>query len=525
MCVFHFSLIIYQIIATNKLNQAILESTTYEFTPMESSDDIPSRKKLKKSGNDSSESTIGKDIMNFKTKLVGKLFNFDISKKGERLLTKPMDDTIANSNNNSNESAMKIVRHTEAVPQGNRKFSADGMVGGRQGAVDDNYRGELHQNTREKGRHSVRRLQRRSSLDEASLNTAPLMKIVRKADKSKVVDINSILTKVLMTYLQVIMVIVTVDQTLGAKFKFLHEFYGNPFGPIVDTIHCFIPIFKTQNVIHLRMVALVLIPMLEIFLIYLFFKASSATRSTAKTITSILVIYFNYFPDLVSFFFSAFPCRKVSDSLNVMKYSTEISCDTNSYQLFQVIVGLFLIFFLVIVPLVIWLNLSGSRDNLEAIRPRFGLFINDYDPRLYWWEFLKLLQKAILMLGIYLFENDFKSKAMLLILVLVIYYFLTRGFKPYYDEGLNKIDTRSTKLYIITLFLVLFYTENKIQGLKDISLIILALLNLKFIVQIIYKMVSSQWQKIRQLLARCCPSIFAKKDKKKKEKALEMNKT
>ena len=65
---------------------------------------------------------------------------------------------------------------------------------------------------------------------------------------------------------------------------------------------------------------------------------------------------------------------------------------------------------------------------------------NEYDEHSYFWEFIKIWKKIILIIILTYFETNILLKASLLGLSLLVYQVSTYKAKPYVNKKLNSLD-------------------------------------------------------------------------------------
>ena len=64
----------------------------------------------------------------------------------------------------------------------------------------------------------------------------------------------------------------------------------------------------------------------------------------------------------------------------------------------------------------------------------------EYQPKAYFWEIVKILQKILLIVFINIYDSDTKVKGVLCFMVVSIYTILCSIYEPYSDRDNNRLD-------------------------------------------------------------------------------------
>jgi hypothetical protein len=104
----------------------------------------------------------------------------------------------------------------------------------------------------------------------------------------------------------------------------------------------------------------------------------------------------------------------------------------------------------------------------------------EYKKSSYYWEFIKMYEKAFIATVLNLYIENYELKGLLLILINSLYLLLIIKHKPFHNVLLNSIDLESTILIVASIFLTM------IAGLQNyfmtlVSLIAIVLFNALFV--------------------------------------------
>lgn len=80
----------------------------------------------------------------------------------------------------------------------------------------------------------------------------------------------------------------------------------------------------------------------------------------------------------------------------------------------------------------------------EETRKSWGYLYNEYSPKAYFWEIVKILEKGFMIVFLTFYEDLIIIKASLIFIITFVYSLLTKKYKPYKLSYLNFIDDLST---------------------------------------------------------------------------------
>eukprot|EP01017_Pseudomicrothorax_dubius_P008526 TRINITY_DN12813_c0_g1_i1.p1 TRINITY_DN12813_c0_g1~~TRINITY_DN12813_c0_g1_i1.p1 ORF type:complete len:180 (-),score=25.21 TRINITY_DN12813_c0_g1_i1:96-578(-) len=121
-------------------------------------------------------------------------------------------------------------------------------------------------------------------------------------------------------------------------------------------------------------------------------------------------------------------------------------------------------------------------------------FYNDYKESSFYWEFLKIFQKVILISLVVTFENNYQNKTLTMIIFLAMYYLLVSKVKPFTNLSFTEIDRRVTVIYVSTLFLTFYVKNNDVVWLRIPAEISIWVMNLAFIISLAYLLIKTYKQ-------------------------------
>ncbi|CAD8214598.1 unnamed protein product [Paramecium pentaurelia] len=221
--------------------------------------------------------------------------------------------------------------------------------------------------------------------------------------------------------------------------------------------------------------------------------------------TTLLYLYVSNYASLIKQLFSLLAKRIISD-IEYIQGDVSLLYNSQNHQKWIigfVLLGLGLIGFLI--PSALFLLLYIQRDKLDKIKFRKHIcyLFNEYNNENYFWEWIKLQKKTVIILIMTYFETNIFLKASLLGLCLLLYQLYAVRQKPYILNNLNELDVSTGQICSIAIFFATIKYINEQQGSKSTSVLIemiLVLLCLKLSYPFIIDLLRVYYKKYKILL-------------------------
>jgi len=209
-------------------------------------------------------------------------------------------------------------------------------------------------------------------------------------------------------------------------------------------------------------------------------KNATKKRMSEDVYKIIVLVILLLFPGLSTKLFSMFNCRMFDgiDDKYLLVQDYAIDCNQGEHVSYSVIAVVFLILFIVGVPLVMFILLYCNRKHLHDIKSKKhhmvkaslgGLYLQ-YEPSYWYFELLILLNKTIMCGGLVLLSPGSPSQVLCAIVIMLFHLLLVISNKPYlnYSEDVSSVVSALglTLLYICALMKML---EDKTK--EDLSYI------------------------------------------------------
>ncbi|CAD8067414.1 unnamed protein product [Paramecium sonneborni] len=315
-------------------------------------------------------------------------------------------------------------------------------------------------------------------------------------------DHEGILLKMLLNYLWIFSVIFTFNINFSFSFTFIEQ-SSNSFYFMVNNLDCYFSNLDIE-MIYVKIIFIQILMLLQFKLIlalsFVYHNIINSQMDNSLLSNTLLCLYVFNYGGLIKMFCSALSSRQISN-INYIQGDVSLLYDTQIHQqwVYFIIVPLLLIYGCII-PFSLFLITYLKRDILYLIKLRKHIcyLFNEYNDNNYYWEQIKLLQKAIIILITTYFENNILLKTSLLGLCLLSYQTIAAKNKPYIISKLNNLDLQSGQICSITIFLAATKYESQNSNNNTISTflsIVLLILMIKLCYPFIYNIFTVYYKK------------------------------
>ncbi|CAD8054944.1 unnamed protein product [Paramecium sonneborni] len=348
-------------------------------------------------------------------------------------------------------------------------------------------------------------------------------------------DYKGILIKMLINYLWILTLIFTFNIQFPLFFAFVDR-TSNPSIFVVTSLECYTADMFNIELIYLRIIMLFIVQ-LSLFLAISGGYMISSLMKNEKFNNSILsntAIYLyianyaefakQYIQIVFNRFASLLSIRKISN-IEFIQGNVSLEYNTNTHQIWImsfVIPGYIITCF--IMPFLFFILLFILRNKLDQIKLRKHIcyVFNEYKENNYYWEFIKIWQKTIMIFIILYFETNVYLKGSLLGLSLLVYQAFAMKLKPYLIPKFNNLDILTSQICSIVIFVAIAkYASEQLNNqnwsviLQFLIMILMIKLCIPFVENILqaynknYKI--HILTRIHRILKFCLPSYFLTK--------------
>lgn len=309
---------------------------------------------------------------------------------------------------------------------------------------------------------------------------------------SEKTDRYGILLKIFTNYMQIISALTTFQLDTPPGFESLNV-VGNPVQQMIYSQDCFLQAMKQKiPIVYFGFIWQHFVAVIEVFLFLLFyipilklFKKKYNLRILLTASAIFMYIYLS--PNFVQRSLQLMSCRTI-DGVKYLVANVSKKCGTTEYYsyTFTVILPLFFVWAFLI-PFIFFVNLRrharrGRLNNIH-VKQKYGYLYSEYDDDEYWWEFVKIYQKILIMAILEFYVEQIIIKGILVFLVIFFYGALSSSRKPYDTGVLNKMDVQQTTICAVTMIVGVFIYNNPYSYWQWGGYLLIGLLNLYFVLR------------------------------------------
>lgn len=106
--------------------------------------------------------------------------------------------------------------------------------------------------------------------------------------------------------------------------------------------------------------------------------------------------------------------------------------------------------------IILWVQMKRNNLQKSKLKLKLGILYREYNLNSYFWEFIKIYKRILMILVLNFYSQQIRVKAMLVICILAIYSLFANYWKPYVAKSKNLVDLRSSSVCTTTIFFALF---------------------------------------------------------------------
>ncbi|CAD8157212.1 unnamed protein product [Paramecium octaurelia] len=318
-------------------------------------------------------------------------------------------------------------------------------------------------------------------------------------------DHESILIKMLLNYLWIFSIIFSFNITFSFSFDFVDQTCNTSFF-MANSLDCYLIQIYNTEVNYSRIITQFILIFIQQLIIFGGFQVHSIATKT-KFNNSILsntalYLYLSNFAAIIKQFFSLLSKRTISN-MEYIQGNVSLEFNTQSHYLwiyFFILPGL--TFIGCFIPFILFFLMFLMRKKLDVIKIRRHIcyMFNEYNDESFFWEFVKIWKKTILIGILTYFESNIFLKATLIGLCLLFYQLLAFKIKPYIIKSLNLLDISTDQICSITIFLaaVKYVSEQQENQAQQVLLqILISILCIKLCYPFIYDIFRVYYKKYK----------------------------
>ena len=225
---------------------------------------------------------------------------------------------------------------------------------------------------------------------------------------------------------------------------------------------------------------------------------------------TMIVIFFLVYPNIVKFMFSNFACTNFDMMGTFLNDNYSVKCWNDQHSKFSVRVAVpAIIIWSIGVPTIVLIAMIKRRRYLfkEDNRIVFGFIFNGYKTSIFYWEFI-IMYRKILIICVIVFIADISTavQGLTVSLLLIFSLFIQYEVGPYNSDELNHMEVEALITATLTIYCGLYYlTEDISEAFKIVLFVIIVCGNSYFIILWFYWMLKA----LIDMIAKTIPSLKA----------------
>ncbi|EAR94882.2 transmembrane protein, putative (macronuclear) [Tetrahymena thermophila SB210] len=316
-------------------------------------------------------------------------------------------------------------------------------------------------------RHSLKNNQS-SSLKEIKYQSKLNVKYDNQKDrKSRNGEKASVYIKVFINYLQIIGSVITFNIKLATDIFDTSQYLGTPVRQQMNSVECILKDIQTDiPMIYLKLLFTLIVPIgyLMVFILSLILQRLFTNIKVRyySICTAAIFIFILVQSDLVFQMIAILSCRIIGDSSYIL-YNITYECNTSQHQTYSsILVAPCLLVFAFIIPIGLFYILYRNKNNLQNIQiyKKYGFLYREYKSKKYYWEFVKMLEKMIIIIVLNFYSQEINIKGVLIFMVVTLYGIASFVLQPYRLSGYNSVDFYQTNVCAVSVLLCLFINNN-----------------------------------------------------------------
>ncbi|CAG9319460.1 unnamed protein product [Blepharisma stoltei] len=231
------------------------------------------------------------------------------------------------------------------------------------------------------------------------------------------------------------------------------------------------------------------------FIIWIFIKAAQKSHKNFwdDFISTCIIILFLIHPTIVKKLLGSFNCTEINSGEFWLKEDLSIRCWELRHVFYILAVTIpALIVWGIFFPVICLINIIRQRKMLEHVnvKLRYGFLFRGFKPKQYFWEFVILYGKLLLVCcSVFLTVVNIKIQALIAAALLLLFWDLQYENKPYIEDSLNNTELAAKTVCVITIFSGLFYLTGSLgDTAKTILFIFIFIANIYFVAYWFFKL-------------------------------------
>ena len=255
------------------------------------------------------------------------------------------------------------------------------------------------------------------------------------------------------------------------------------------------------NSYYYKLALIALLPLIIFIISFLIWLGICMTKETNSYLKrelplTMIVVFFLVYPNIVVNSFNHFSCLKIDQMGSYLKINYAIECGSSQYLKYTFIVAIpSILVWTIGLPTCLLIVMAKrkrylNRDNNRVI---FGFIFNGYRKARFFWEFIIMYRKILIITIVVFFAQISVSvQALSIVLVMLASTLIHYLMDPYKTHELNHMEMEALITSTLTLYCGLYYLTDDIGTLFQIILFVVIILgNSYFVLYWLYWMIKA----------------------------------
>ena len=180
-----------------------------------------------------------------------------------------------------------------------------------------------------------------------------------------------------------------------------------------------------------------------------------------QAVATLVILYFLIHPDLIKHFFFALSCREIEPGERWLLTNHDIRCWEGEHMFYTVVVILpSIIVWGCGIPIVFLGILYKKRGVLNkfSVKARYGFLYNGYEMKTFFWEFIILYRKIVIVaILVFIIQASVQVAALACLIVLITSLHIQYRIRPYDKPEYNEMELRGLFVATLTIYVGLLY--------------------------------------------------------------------
>ncbi|CAG9321985.1 unnamed protein product [Blepharisma stoltei] len=311
-----------------------------------------------------------------------------------------------------------------------------------------------------------------------------LMVRMSKNSAYKPKSLSSVYIKIFINYIQLIALTTTFSLSWPSYVKHLFSVQNNA-SFISDQIFSFDCLLyynedlkgDESDIFYQKLFVMAILPIFIPFIAaicwsFILLLKKNCALLVDHIVTTSIIVSFLVHPSLIKYYFSSFDCTELDYGKDWLVDDLNLRC-WDSQHVFYITAISFpaILLWGIGIPTTCLFLIMKNKDRLNDIniRIKYGFLFNGYKSRSYYWEFVIIYRKIIIICcTVFLATVSVNIQALTTLFVLVACLYFHCKIKPYNGDDLNRLEAISISASAITIYCGMYYLTKSLDQFTEL---------------------------------------------------------